>query len=173
MNVERNMSYWYVKNSRTKLRQRFAIYWYRRETLDCYNYNKASKKKKTFKAVQKCVGLQRFLHCWERERDGWSNRLGLKVSGHSTYSRQRKHWIQASSRWVTTAARCALGPGNSSVLALPKQISIQDQNDKRIRRLTVLKPKWINKNQSSSKLLCKTFSWRCVLGVWEWCSMFR
>lgn len=49
----------------------------------------------------------------------------------------------------------------------------QAPNDIWVKQQTVLKAKWLNKNSSRSKLLCKTVIWPGILGVWEWQSMFR
>lgn len=59
------------------------------------------------------------------ETDGWPNRLGLKVSGHSTYLRQRKHWSQASSRWLTATADAPWGLATAQSQPRLKQFSSQ------------------------------------------------
>lgn len=97
--------------------------------------------------------------CWPavllslpRQMDGRPNRLGMKVSGHSTYLRQRKHWFQASSRWVTTAADAPWGlatahPDAATASLQPIVAGIQ-MMDGSGTQPNPKPPKWINKNES-------------------------
>lgn len=88
-----------------------------------------------------------------RQMDGQPNRLGMKVSGHSTYLRRRKYWFQASSRWVTTAADAPWGLATAQSRRCHGKSPANrswDPNDGRVRHPTKCKtPKWINKNESS------------------------